>query len=355
MQIAFHAPLKPPDHPVPSGDRAMARLLIAALEKAGHAVDLPSRLRTHARDPSPPPDARDEIARIAAQWRKTGNPDLWFCYHPYYKAPDVLGPALTRQFALPYVTIEASYAAKRDAGPWKERQALLIDAVRHARLNICFTRRDREGLLKIAAPERCVLLPPFIDTSEIEPRSETAGPARLIAVAMMRAGDKFASYAFLAKALGLIRDVPWHLSIVGDGERRSAVHALFADFPPGRVDFLGEKLPEEVPRLLASHDIYVWPGCGEAFGLTYLEAQAAGLPAVAQETAGVPAVVRHDETGLLTPQGDVNAYAEAIRTLIIDRDRRHRLSADATQIVREHHSLDAASARLSAILEQAAR
>ena len=45
MRVAFYAPLKPPDHAVPSGDRRMARLLMAALERAGHRVILASRLR----------------------------------------------------------------------------------------------------------------------------------------------------------------------------------------------------------------------------------------------------------------------------------------------------------------------
>jgi hypothetical protein len=45
MRIAFYAPMKPPDHPVPSGDRRMSRLLIAALGRAGHEVELASRLR----------------------------------------------------------------------------------------------------------------------------------------------------------------------------------------------------------------------------------------------------------------------------------------------------------------------
>ncbi|WP_035670480.1 hypothetical protein [Azospirillum brasilense] len=46
MRIAFYAPLKSPTHPVPSGDRRMARLLMAALERAGHAVTLASTLRS---------------------------------------------------------------------------------------------------------------------------------------------------------------------------------------------------------------------------------------------------------------------------------------------------------------------
>ena len=45
MEIAFYAPLKAPDHPVPSGDRRMAGLLLAALRAAGHDATLASRLR----------------------------------------------------------------------------------------------------------------------------------------------------------------------------------------------------------------------------------------------------------------------------------------------------------------------
>ena len=48
MRIAFYAPLKSPDHPVPSGDRQMARLLVAALRHAGHDVEIASELRSYA-------------------------------------------------------------------------------------------------------------------------------------------------------------------------------------------------------------------------------------------------------------------------------------------------------------------
>ena len=46
MHVAFYAPMKPPDHPVPSGDRRMARLLMQALAHAGHRVVLASRFRS---------------------------------------------------------------------------------------------------------------------------------------------------------------------------------------------------------------------------------------------------------------------------------------------------------------------
>ena len=46
MKVAFYAPLKPPDSPVPSGDRKMARQLIACLRSNRYDVKLISRLKT---------------------------------------------------------------------------------------------------------------------------------------------------------------------------------------------------------------------------------------------------------------------------------------------------------------------
>ncbi|GIR53040.1 MAG: hypothetical protein CM15mP62_05110 [Rhodospirillaceae bacterium] len=50
MRVAFYAPLKPPDSPVPSGDRKMARQLIACLRSKGYDVKLISRLKTREPD-----------------------------------------------------------------------------------------------------------------------------------------------------------------------------------------------------------------------------------------------------------------------------------------------------------------
>ena len=105
---------------------------------------------------------------------------------------------------------------------------------------------------------------------------------------------------------------------------------------------------------LGQGGIYVWPGCGEAYGLAYLEAQAAGMPVVAQATAGVPAVVRHGETGILTPEGDVAAYAAAIRDLIRDDAKRQAYGRAARGFVLGERSLALASRRLAGLLREAA-
>jgi glycosyltransferase involved in cell wall biosynthesis len=351
MRIAFYAPLKPPDHPVPSGDRLMARQLISALRAAGHEVAVASSLRAYVGQPDDAAGleavehaAAAERVRLAEEWA-AGRPDLWFCYHNYYKSPDLIGPALCARFGVPYVTVEASYSARRNVGVWAKMQDQSLRGAQAAAVNLCLTERDEKGLRAVDASLRLARLAPFIEPISADPRPEAM---HLVTVAMMRPGDKVDSYRALAAALAQV-DLPWRLTVAGDGPAANEVRSLFAGMP-GRVSWLGRLEPAEVQTLLARGAVHVWPGCGEAYGLAYLEAQAAGLPVVAFATAGVPEVVEDGVTGLLVPDGDVAALAVAIRRLLADEALRARMGAAARERVWRRHSLAAASARLDQVL-----
>ncbi|WP_165225105.1 glycosyltransferase family 4 protein [Affinirhizobium pseudoryzae] len=354
MKIAFYAPLKSPEHPVPSGDRLMALQLLQALTLAGHRVEVVSQLRAYSASPDVPPDhaadAAAERHRIAADWETAGPPDLWFCYHPYYKAPDRLGPSLCRDFNIPYVTAECSYSHRRNIGGWAVSQALVRDGVRQAAVNICLTERDRRGLEDAVPEARLAGLPPFIDATPFLATDPRPQAGHLVTVAMMRPGDKLSSYSALAAALSRLLDEDWSLSLIGDGPEREAIGALFSHIPAGRLRWHGQLKPAEIAAVFSSASLYVWPGHGEAYGLAYLEAQAAGLPVIAEAVAGVPEVVVHQRTGLLTAPGDPQAYAEAIRTLLRDTARRKTYAEAARQFVAGEHSLASATKRLDTIL-----
>ena len=357
MRIAFYAPLKSPNHPVPSGDRLMARLLIAALQRAGHDVETASELRSYSA--SSAPGAHDEammaadaeIARLSLQWSAGKVPDVWFCYHPYAKAPDLIGPRLSRLFGLAYVTAEASYSVRRNIGAWADSQALVAASIGQAAVNICLRPKDRAGLMTIAPDGRFEMLEPFIDTTAYRDIGPSLDSRRIVTVAMMRPGDKLESYRLLARALEKIEHLPWTIAIAGDGPSRPDVVAQFARLDPARLEWLGERKPAEMPSIYGRGAIYAWPGCGEAYGLAYLEAQAAGLPVVAQDIDGVPGVVRDGVTGMLTPAGDTGALADAIATLLGDASLRRSMSQAARRFVFEERSFDVASARLASILE----
>ena len=360
MRIAFHAPLKAPDHPVPSGDRQMARLLLAALRAGGHAVEVASTFRSFLSVPDPAAmraveaGAEREVALIAARWEVEGPPDLWFCYHPYYKAPDLIGPGLAARFGLPVAGAEASHAGKRAAGPWAPWHRANEAALRAAALQVCFTPRDAEGLSGLVAPDHIVLLPPFIDAGAfgaVEHASRGDGPVELVTVAMMRAGDKARSFALLARALGALPPgLDWRLTIVGDGPERETIRAMFAGHPEARVAWAGQRDAAGVAAAMGHADLYVWPGFGEAYGVAYLEAGAAGLPALAMDCGGISSVVEHGRTGVLTPEGDGDAYAATLAALIGDPARRRRLGAAARRMVLGERTVGRAAAVLAQAL-----
>ena len=361
MHIWFYAPLKQPDHPAPSGDRVMANLLIKAMRTAGHHVELVSRFRSFTRLSDNQPllqAAREEAKSIDAAWEKDtkiSQPEVWFTYHPYYKAPDLIGPQLAQSYGMAYVTAEASFAGKRDRDEWAQMQAVVKSAVKSAAMNFCFTPIDREGLLQLVPPECICDLPPFIDASDyaMPVNREQNGPVRLVTTAMMRPGVKLQSYQILSQALTNLVDLDWTLKIVGDGPERGNVEKLFAQFPIGRIEFAGELSTEHVATALKHSDVFVWPGIGEAYGLAYLEAQGCGLPVVAVDNHGVPSVVRHDETGLLSPSGDLAAFTANLHKIITGNQLRNQIGQAANKFVHSERTIDVAAGILDQGLQRA--
>jgi len=368
MRIAFYAPMKPPDHPVPSGDRTMARGLIAALEHAGHEVRLASRFRTFDNgDPARQERLRTLGGKLAERLflrlRRGALPDVWFTYHLYHKAPDWLGPTISRRLGIPYVLAEASYAPKQAGGRWDIGHRAAAAAIERAAL--IFQPNPVDGacvLSLLRSPDSMVPLPPFLDTSAFRAAQRDACRAEfaeklnldaaepwLLTVAMMRNDQKLISYRRLAAALEHVADLPWRLLVSGTGpaeaEVRAALHPLGE-----RVRFAGMPDPDSLKRLYRAADLYVWPAVKEAWGMTLLEAQSAGVPVVAGNGGGVPAVVADGETGLLAPEGDDAAFAEAVRKLLGEPDLRQRMGSAASARMVERHDISVAARLLHAQL-----
>lgn len=344
------------------------------LARAGQRVELVSTFRSFDGDGDGERQAAlrrqgETLARkLVAQWRAAPpeqRPQLWFTYHLYYKAPDWLGPLASAELGIPYVVSEASYAPKRAGGPWALGHEATEAAIRRARLVLCPTRDDVACIESLVAPERILLLPPFLD---LEPYRGAAGnrPAHrawlarehrleeevpwIVVAAMMREGDKLASYRELARALALLKDLPWRLVVAGDGAARPAVEQALAESAPGRACFLGTLAQRRLAEVYAACDLMAWPAVNEAYGMALLEAQAAGTPVVSCKLRGVPDVVLDGRSGLLAPPGDVEALAGLIRALLVDAPRRQALGAAAAAFVHGERGLDAGARKLGAAL-----
>lgn len=356
--IAFYAPLKSPDHPIPSGDREIARAMMKALGLAGYRVALATETISYQKRPSPAlfqdrkaacEAERDRLIDMCSHKPATA-PDLWFTYHPYCKAPDWIGPAVSQAFGIPYVTAEACRTRQATDADWAEARAAVQAAVAGAAANFCLKPSDRAYLESfLDDPGTIVPLAPFIDTTATTTRAPPPvpfgdGAPLLLAVGMMRPGAKMASYQALAAILSGLAARPWNLVVVGDGPGRAEVEAMFSTLPPGRVFFAGALPKADVCAWMGAADIFVWPGLGEAFGMTYLEAQALGLPVAAYAVAGVPVVVT-PASGLLAPEDDVEAFRANLARLIDTPALRQAIGAAGRTNVAAHHSI-AAAARL---------
>jgi glycosyltransferase involved in cell wall biosynthesis len=363
-RIAFYAPLKPPDHPIPSGDRQMARMLLAALKRAGYDAFLASSYISYSkRHQAEYLQARREGAiaeanRLLAQWESHGGaPDLWFCYHPYDKSPDWLGMEICARLAIPMVTAEPCKTGQGPNGEWLPWRAEAQRGIAMADLNIVMTDSDYDYVSGFAPADRIARFPPFLDIGELAAAAEiplawNGGSAcRLLSVGMMRPGAKLESYQMLAAALRQIADENWALTIAGGGPAEAHIREEFAFAAPGKVEFAGELAQEQVFGAMRQADVLAWPGCREAYGMVYLEAAAQGLPSAALRNMGVPMVVEDGRTGLLADPPDAEAYAAILSRLIAQPDLRRRLGHGARDFVTGERSGEQAAARLRELLD----
>ncbi len=221
----------------------------------------------------------------------------------------------------------------------RRRDALLLRyAYRRAREVLCVSRFTESRLREKVGSAPTKVVPEGIDFERFQaPADQSLAPGGryILSVGPIkpRKGYSVSLEAFaLARRqlpdleyyiVGMIHDDDFHQRLL-----RTAQEAGVAD----SVHFLGQ-IPDE--QLLA-----LYRGCAlmvltpltlgtqfEGFGLIYLEANACGRPVVGSRGCGAEEAIVHGETGLLVPQGQAEATAQAIVTLLSHPDLAERMGA----------------------------
>lgn len=389
--IAFYAPLKSPLHPTPSGDRKIARLFIQALEQGGYHVELASQLRSFDKKGDSQRQqrlitlAKKEAIRIMRRWQKQGfSPQVWFSYHLYYKAPDLIGPIICQALNIPYIVAEASWAEKRASGAWALYHQQVAIGLKLASKVVCINPRDKIALNDFyslrpqGSRDLLVSLNAFIDDLTVNddnlsidtantPSLSKKMPNRqkqrladqydldsnlpwLITIAMMRSGDKYHSYLQLSAVVASLQQ-PYQLLIIGDGVMQANVRALFAQHQ--QVKFAGALENSQIQQLLPYFELLVWPAINEALGMIFLEAQQAGVAVVAGEQGGVNSIVNNKITGVLVDAYDSNAMSATIDRLLSEPAQLNRMQQAAKLYVAQHHSITASALQLNHLIQDA--
>jgi glycosyltransferase involved in cell wall biosynthesis len=369
MQIAFYAPFKPLTHKRPSGDLVTAAGLVDFLRRRGHEVVPVSDLRCRwiFWKPWLWPRLGYE-GRCVARRYGGRHFDIWFSYHSYYKAPDLLGPGAARRLGIPYVLFQGIYSTKRRRdwrslpGFYLNRRVLLAAA--HVFAN---KRVDYRNLKRLLPAERVSYVAPGLTGGlfrfDLKARDDLrrlwggSDEPVVLSVAMFRRGVKAEGLRWVIRTCGELRrrGRRFTLVIAGDGKEREALFALAQAEMSDRVVFAGLVPRQELYRYYSAADLFAFPGIQESLGMVYLEAQACRLPVVAFDNAGTPEAVQDGRTGILVPMNDGAAFAGAIERLLADERLRRTLGTAAENYIRESRDLDANYGFLEAVLAEIAQ
>lgn len=162
-------------------------------------------------------------------------------------------------------------------------------------------------------------------------RREFDTPDDAVVIVQASRFDPYKGHKLHLEALAMLREVPgWISWQVGGAQRASEVRYLeelrslaHAAGISDRVRFVGQR--SDVQRILAAADIHCQPNLTpEPFGIAFIEAGLAGLPVVTIAMGGALEAV-DETTGILTPPGNPQALANALRRLIEDRELRTKL------------------------------
>jgi glycosyltransferase involved in cell wall biosynthesis len=211
---------------------------------------------------------------------------------------------------------------------------------------IAISEGVRQVLLDSGVPGSLItVIPSGIDFSPFEP----AGSGDFLRREFGFAPDDYlvGIVAYLIEASKIVRDQApkVKLIVVGTGSLRLELDKQARDLGvEDIVFFLGFR--DDVPRILASLDLFVLSSHHEGMGSSLLDAMASRLPVVATRAGGIPEVVMDRETGLLVPTRDPAALAQAILELYRDRDLAARLAGRGLEVVHRKYSAEAMAVRV---------
>src|SRR2546423_377932 len=146
----------------------------------------------------------------------------------------------------------------------------------------------------------------------------------------------------------LSRDFPsLRYIVVGEGHDELRLRSLARELGvTDKVGFVGPMRDDELPEAYATSTIYLGASRVdreinvEGFGISFLEAGASGIPAVAGDSGGVRSAVRDGQTGIVVPPTDAEAITEAIRSLLLNPQRRQEMGRAARHAVETHYNWD---------------
>jgi glycosyltransferase involved in cell wall biosynthesis len=336
-------------------------------------------VRRHRADPRLAPRLRRAQA-LAHRFHVPGNGILRTLYDGPL-APGIVDDALHEPAdvigatAFPLLHMQVAVAAGRARGipvalfgalhpddRWGYDRGPIRLAIRAADAYCAYTAYERDHVAAIGVPARRLhVIPPGVDArafamadgSQVREALGIGRDEPVVGFLGQIGGHK--GIEDLVEAMRTVwRSHPdaWLLIAGAETPHIEVVRARVAALPAARQARVRELLDvpaERKAHVLAAFDVFASPSGYESFGLTFLEAWAAGLPVVGCRAGAIPSVVRHGQTGLLVGYRQPAELAAALLELVASEPLRRRLAEAGRREAVERYSWERSTDRLEAL------
>lgn len=220
---------------------------------------------------------------------------------------------------------------------------------RHTTCIVGVSEGVKTRLLELGFPsEKCISIPNGVRWSNFQSLRLSSWDSRQKAVLMVarfaRQKDPLTLISAIARLSQQGHLVP--LSFAGAGKKSVLARCQTASIQhglAGQIKFLGQV--QQLPQLLAQHQIFVLSTHYEGMPLALIEAMACGCACIGTDVIGVREVIEHGKTGLLVPEGDAKALADAILLFLSQPKLAQKMGQAARQSVQDRFTADRMHAR----------
>jgi len=283
-------------------------------------------------------------------------PKLWITLQPYHQAPDWVGSHVCQELRIPYVVVEPTLLTEEAYGFWRDGYQQTYETLSQAAKVVVQSTENAQSLHALMPQadqgQKLLSLPPFINPEPYNAarkdfyssRQDVAQKFRmdpnklwLLAVAPFQAGLVMDSLRLLAESLGLVRDPPWQLMVLGCGSRLDLVRETVNQLPPNTVFCYSLAADADHYRFFGAADAFVWPALNPGQNYALLEALASGLPTITGRSRFNQDLIVPNQTGLIVKENDPWAMAEGIGHLLGNASLRQQFSNASIAKAQNHH------------------
>lgn len=276
-------------------------------------------------------DNVDVVIADSSAWSHHAHPDgiplICYCHSParfLYGDRDYLGAAQVPGLARP--AVDAVFGALRRLDRRAARRVTRYVANSHA-------VRDR---IRAAYDVDATVIHPPVDVARFRPAAQVAPEDWFLVV------SRLVPHKWIDRAIRACTSANLPLKVIGSGRAREALGRMAGP----TVEFLGERTDAEVVDHMRRCRALILPGV-EDFGMTAVEAQAAGRPVIAAAGGGALESVVHGVTGLHVTPTDDAAWVAALREA-----REREWSTEAIQCHATTFGVDVFLTKMDAVIAE---